>query len=85
VVLGHLSAPRLGTGSGRRVRTERDPDRRTPYHPYPDAAGARSLSSPALLGPLLRELAAQLDHGAIYDRHLVAIALAVEQVERALR
>jgi hypothetical protein len=34
---------------------------------------------------LLRELAAQLERGAIYDRHLVAIALAVEDVGRAIR
>jgi hypothetical protein len=32
---------------------------------------------------LLRELAAQLDQGAIYDRHLAAIALAVDEVGRA--
>jgi hypothetical protein len=34
---------------------------------------------------LLRQLAAQLEQGAIYDRHLPAIALAVEQVQRTLR
>ena len=34
---------------------------------------------------LLRELAGQLDQGAIYDRHLVAIAQAVEEVGRAVR
>jgi hypothetical protein len=34
---------------------------------------------------LLRELAAQLEQGAIYDRHLVAIALAVDEVGRAIR
>ena len=34
---------------------------------------------------LLRELAGQLDQGVIYDRHLVAIALAVDEAGRALR
>jgi hypothetical protein len=34
---------------------------------------------------LLRQLAAQLEQGAIYDRHLPAIALAVERVQRTLR
>ena len=34
---------------------------------------------------LLRELAGQLDQGVIYDRHLVAIALAVDEAVRALR
>jgi hypothetical protein len=34
---------------------------------------------------LLGELAAQLDQGAIYDRHLGAIALAIGEVGRALR
>jgi hypothetical protein len=35
--------------------------------------------------PLLRDLAGQLDQGAIYDRHQAAIALAVDDVGRALR
>lgn len=34
---------------------------------------------------LLRELAAQLEQGAIYDRHVAAIALAVDDVGRAIR
>jgi hypothetical protein len=34
---------------------------------------------------LLGELASQLDQGVIYDRHLVAIAFAVEEVGRGLR
>jgi hypothetical protein len=34
---------------------------------------------------LLRELAAQLEQGAIYDRHVIAIAQAVDEVGRAVR
>jgi hypothetical protein len=34
---------------------------------------------------LLRELSAQLERGAIYDRHLVGIALAVDDLGRVMR
>jgi hypothetical protein len=33
----------------------------------------------------LRELTAQLDQGAVYDRHLVAIALALDGAVRAVQ
>jgi len=34
---------------------------------------------------LLRELAAQVEHGVVYDRHLAAIAAALDDVMRAVR
>jgi hypothetical protein len=53
---------------------------------------AVAAKSPAATAPrqsawvhLLRELAGQVDQGVIYDRHLVAIALAVDDVGRAVR
>ncbi|RBY78775.1 hypothetical protein DQ238_12000 [Geodermatophilus sp. TF02-6] len=35
--------------------------------------------------PLLRELIVQLDQGVVYDRHLVAIAAALDEVVRAVQ
>ena len=85
VVLSDLPAPGLGAVAA---------------PPLPDAAPSRSSSgwSPSRRTPpasapqprqlawvdLLRELAAQVEQGAVYDRHLAAIAAALDDVMRAV-